>query len=127
VPLGQAVSYTIIVTNHGPDVAQDVVLDDQPLAASTLRSAHPSQGTCAATVPLTCLLGTLPAWHHVVIELSLVPHHEGELVNQAVAGTSTLDPGYAGNTAHATVLVKRPSGPPTPPRPPRPPVPSFTG
>ena len=48
----------------------------------------------------------------------LIPHTAGTLVNEAVAGTSSPDPGYAGNKAYAHVHVVHPSTPH---------VPSFTG
>ena len=59
VRVGDNVTYTVTVTNNGPDSAANVVLTDLLPATVTLVSATPSSGTCNGTTTVTCALGNL--------------------------------------------------------------------
>ncbi len=118
VTLGSPVTYVLTVHNGGPGKAEDVVVDDQPSGPATLVSAHPTQGNCSQSLPLKCMLGQMNPGATAEITVVLIPHTAGTLVNEAVAGTSSPDPGYAGNKAYAHVHVVHHSTPH---------VPSFTG
>ncbi len=56
---GGTLSYTITVTNAGPSDATNVVVTDDLPAGLAFVSATPSQGTCNASDPVTCNLGTI--------------------------------------------------------------------
>jgi uncharacterized repeat protein (TIGR01451 family) len=54
VVVGQNLRYTITVTIAGPDAAPDARLTDTLNRPATLVSVHPTQGTCADEISLTC-------------------------------------------------------------------------
>jgi len=61
---GQAATCTIVVDNHGPTLARNVVLTDTHIGsgAFTIGAVTTSQGTCViASNVVTCALGNLPA------------------------------------------------------------------
>jgi uncharacterized repeat protein (TIGR01451 family) len=103
--LGGRVLYTIVVTNHGPATALDVVVTDALPAGTTLDSASPTQGSCAGTSTVVCTLGTLTAGASSTITLAVVlPASTASVANTAtVTGTST-DPNPANNTSTAEVV-----------------------
>jgi uncharacterized repeat protein (TIGR01451 family) len=123
--VGQPASYEIAVTNHGPDSAENVVVDDQPTGPARFHSVKPSQGTCTRTVPTTCQLGAIPAGHTVTIALTLIPTTAGVFENHAVLGSASLDPAYAHGVAAARVMVKAAKSHRAPSKPE--PAPHFTG
>jgi len=59
VRVGDNVTYTVMVTNNGPDTATNVVLTDFLPATTTLDSVTPSTVTCSGTATITCALGNL--------------------------------------------------------------------
>jgi uncharacterized repeat protein (TIGR01451 family) len=122
---GQPASYEIAVTNHGPDSAENVVVDDQPTGPARFRSAKPSQGTCTHTVPTTCQLGTIPAGRTVTIALTVIPTRAGPFENRAVLGSASLDPAYTHGVAAARVMVRAAKSHRAPSKPE--PAPHFTG
>jgi uncharacterized repeat protein (TIGR01451 family) len=101
--VGSTVSFTISVTNDGPDAATGVTVTDVTPPGTTLVSITPSQGTCTGTV---CSLGTLAADATATIALSLiVPSTPGEIVNAASVAATTGDGDLASNSSSASVFV----------------------
>jgi len=65
VQAGMPLTYTIVVTNHGPRRAENVIVTDQLPAGVTFRTAN-AECTEASAV-ITCALGTLPVgWKSVI-------------------------------------------------------------
>jgi uncharacterized repeat protein (TIGR01451 family) len=56
---GEELTYTITVSNAGPDAAQDTTLTDVLPESVTFVSATASQGECSGTTTVTCDLGTI--------------------------------------------------------------------
>jgi uncharacterized repeat protein (TIGR01451 family) len=113
VTLGQPVSYRIKVKNLGPDPAQRVVVNDQPLGQATIVSARSSPGRCATSPRVVCQVGTLKAGAGAVIKVRLIPKtRSSHFINRAVAGSATSETTLANNTAHATIKVLPPPPPP---------------
>lgn len=56
---GETIAYTITVNNAGPSPATNVVVTDDLPAGLAFVSATPSQGTCNASDPVSCNLGTI--------------------------------------------------------------------
>ncbi len=50
---GDVITYRITVTNHGPNDAARVVVDDKPAAAAAVVSVHSSAGTCRVRLPIS--------------------------------------------------------------------------
>ncbi len=130
VRVGEPALYVITVTNHGPDAAREVVVDDQPLGEVVLHSAKLTRGSCTQTLPSTCQLGTVPAGHTATIAIAVVPTKAGTLTNRAVLGSASLDPASGTAAAQATVEVRgagqAPAGGSTEPTSTGP-LPHFTG
>ena len=105
VPRGGQVTFNVVVTNNGPDVAANVTLTDVLPTGATLVSSTPTATQSGAT--LTYALGTLASGASRTIALRVqTPNTVGTLTNRASAtqsGASDATP--ANNTATATVSV----------------------
>ncbi len=110
---GQIVTYRIAVTNHGPDDAARVVLNDQPLGSGVLVSVHTDVGSCHVSLPLVCQLGTLKpgAKAHITVRVRLGTR-SSRFTNRSVVGTATYDPNLSNNVARTTITVLPPPPPP---------------
>jgi uncharacterized repeat protein (TIGR01451 family) len=94
VNVGQPFAYTITATNGGPGSAASVVVTDTPDPDLEVVSAVPSQGSCSATAPLRCDLGTLAAGASatVVVTVRAVapgPAATGEAAPRATSRSAT--------------------------------------
>jgi uncharacterized repeat protein (TIGR01451 family) len=116
VTTGGALTYSIQVTNAGPDVAANVVITDKlPKGVSFVSAASP-QGSCAASgkknpQKVTCALGTLapnvdPAYNPTPITIRLLAPQKGGTISNTASVTSDLkDPNAKNNSATATTQV----------------------
>lgn len=110
---GDSISYTITVTNAGPSPATNVVVTDDLPAGLTLISATPSQGTCNASDPVTCNLGTIANGGSATIALSTqVTATSGTIVNTASV-TSTEGDTDSSTTAPVPVAAAEVAAIPT--------------
>lgn len=104
---GSALSYSLVVTNAGPEDATNVVLTDELPDGVTFQSATPAEANCqenAGTV--TCNIGTLAAGASTTVNLNVTaPASSGALVNSASVSHATLELNPADNTDTAAVLV----------------------
>jgi uncharacterized repeat protein (TIGR01451 family) len=108
VEAGALLTYTVRVTNTGPDAALGVALTDLLPFGATFVSASASAGSCVPSSvsgerTVTCLLGVLPAGGFgstATVEIVVRPTAVAPLPNtaSATAGTQT-DPNPANNTA----------------------------
>ncbi|MFT3852680.1 MAG: hypothetical protein QM733_08095 [Ilumatobacteraceae bacterium] len=90
---GDAIQWTIELTNLGPSVARDVVIDDVVPAGVTGAAALSTAGTCDATV--SCQLGTVPVGGTATVTISAAVDpalHDTSITNTASA-TSPDAPG----------------------------------
>ena len=96
---GSTITYTITVTNNGPDPATSVVVTDNLPAGLQYVSAVPSQGSCTGTDPFTCNLGTLNNGTSATITLqAVVTATSGTISNSASVSSATSD-GNSGNNS----------------------------
>lgn len=56
---GENLTYTIVVTNHGPEKATNVVVTDNMPVKVTLISVKTTQGNCSGTTTVICELGDM--------------------------------------------------------------------
>lgn len=105
---GQPLSYTLTVTNHGPDTAQGVAITDALPGTVNFVSASPSQGECLDSDTVTCNLGGLGVGGSATVTLVVSPRSAGTLTNTASVASDKADPSPANNTASAITTVTAP-------------------
>ena len=116
--VGQTLTYTIKVTNAGPNAAHDVQVFDASKRPLKVLSIHPGQGSCTTGRPIHCRLGTLASHAHTTITIKAIAQTAGVQVNAAVATSGSWDPAVKNNLA----LAKTRIGPVV-----KPPAPTVTG
>jgi uncharacterized repeat protein (TIGR01451 family) len=100
------ITWTIVVTNHGPDADTGVTITDPMPAGNTFVSATSTQGTCTGGAVLTCNIGTMAAGASVTITLVTKPSAAGNQVNTVTVSGNRPETNTGNNQASATVLVK---------------------
>jgi uncharacterized repeat protein (TIGR01451 family) len=106
---GDKISYTITVTNNGPDTAEGVVVTGTIPEGSTFFSATPQAACSERSGAVLCLLGDLSNGASVDIELVFTTSTYGNVTNTAAAASNTFDPVSDNNSGSATTLIQ-PSG-----------------
>lgn len=79
VAVGTNLTYTLTVTNGGPNDAPSVTVTDALPAGVTFVSATPTQGSCAGSSTVTCSLGTILSAGTAAITLMVTPTTAGTL------------------------------------------------
>ncbi len=103
---GQALTYTITVTNHGPATSQSPTVTDAFSAHVSVRSVHTSSGSCKHNHTITCTLASMASGASDTITIVAKPTSVGELRNTASVTSPTPDPDPANNSAHVTTKVR---------------------
>jgi len=106
VALGKNLTYTVTVTNHGPQAATGVTLTDILLGSFTLVLATPTQGSCGGTNPITCNLGNLAAGASATVTIMATPTREGDIINIALVNGAEPDSMLMNNLATEKARVK---------------------
>lgn len=106
---GDNLTYTVNVTNNGPDSATGVKLIDTLPAGVTFISATASQGTCIyAGGKVTGDLGTINAGSGATVTIVAQQTAGGTITNEANVSSNNVDPNMGNNTAaeSTTVIIK---------------------
>ncbi len=121
--VSKPLSYTITVTNKGPDDARSAIVEDPLPWGTKFVSATPSQGSCSGGEWgfIQCDLGAVAANAKATVALVVTPTAPAQITNTATVNDWYLgdfDLDYSNNEASATVSVHgstNPSltGPPT--------------
>ncbi len=106
------ITWTMTVTNNGPDTATGVTIADPIPAGNTFVAASTTQGTCTGGAILSCSLGTIPFGGSVVITLVTTPSLAGTVTNTVTVVGNETETNTANNTASASVVVVGPHTPP---------------
>ena len=109
VTLGNNLTYTITVTNNGPDAATGVTMTDPLPGTVTFVSATPSQGTCKGMSTVSCGLGTLTHGSTATVDIVVTPTQVGPLTNTASVQANESDPNTPNNSDPLTTTVLAPS------------------
>ncbi|MCX5607622.1 calcium-binding protein [Streptomyces sp. NBC_00047] len=115
VALGDAVTYTVKVTNKSASTATatGVQLTDSLTGTGngTILSATTSQGSCTNTPSqATCALGSLAPNTTATVTITAEPSRVGTLTDTATASATQSDPVPADNTASAATTVNNTRG-----------------
>lgn len=102
---GSDVTFTLTVTNAGPDAASNVVVTDTLPPQLTFVSATPSTGSCSGTVTITCNLGTLNPAGSETITIVATMDGTGATTNVATVASDTADGDGSDNTGQVTFTI----------------------
>jgi uncharacterized repeat protein (TIGR01451 family) len=102
------ITWTMIVTNNGPDTDTGVTISDPIPAGTTYVSAASTQGSCTGGAILHCTIGTMTADQKVTITLVTTPSAPGTITNTVVVMGDKPETTLANNTASASVVVVAP-------------------
>ncbi|MFL6211364.1 MAG: hypothetical protein ACJ74W_21125 [Pyrinomonadaceae bacterium] len=112
-PVGGQISYSIVVTNGGPDDATGVVLSDAIPAHTTFVNASVSQGTVMFDgTTVTANFGTIAPFESASLSLTVSVNNDTPrnttISNTATATADTADPDPTNNSATALTVVTGP-------------------
>ena len=110
--LGSNITWTMVVTNNGPDTDTGVTVADPMPAGNTFVSAATTQGSCTGGAILNCTIGTMAAGETVTITLVTTPTVAGTVTNTANVVGDRAETNTANNTASASVVVNQITPPP---------------
>jgi uncharacterized repeat protein (TIGR01451 family) len=113
VVLGGEITYTIGVTNGGPDAANGVEVLDDLSSQLDFVSSTPTQGSCKGSNKVTCTLGTIANGATATVVIKVKPKKTGQYVNTATVSSTDTDPAGSNNTASVTTTVVAPGPAPT--------------
>jgi uncharacterized repeat protein (TIGR01451 family) len=107
VVLGNSLTYTVIVTNNGPDFAPGVSVTNILPVASGILSAVASQGTVdiISNNVVVCTMGQINAGDGATATIQVLPTSAGSLVASANVVSSRLDPILGNNSDSVTTTV----------------------
>jgi uncharacterized repeat protein (TIGR01451 family) len=107
VTVGETLTYTITVTNYGPDEATGVTLTDMlPGSVTLVPPITTTQGSCdEALGVVTCDLGTLADGANGIVTIKVTPDSAGAIGNSAEVSSNETDPVEGNNSSTATTTV----------------------
>ena len=110
--VGRALTYTLTVTNNGPDAATGVTTTDALPGGVTFVSATSTAGKCAeSSGVVTCFAGALDIGETVTTTTTttttvvVIPTATGVITNTASVSGDELDPDSTNNTATSQTTV----------------------
>jgi uncharacterized repeat protein (TIGR01451 family) len=103
--VGNNITYTIAVTNNGPNSATGVIVSDTLPAGVTFVSATPSQGSCSGTSAVSCALGSLSNGASATVTLVVTATQTGSVSNTASVTRNEADPKSSNDSATAATMV----------------------
>ena len=92
-------TYTLTVTNGGPDPANGVTVANTLPAGVAIISVNASQGSCGASNPITCAIGPIAPNGKATITIVVKPAATASITNRATVASATPDANEANNTA----------------------------
>ncbi len=108
--LGSPLSYTLTISNNGPDPATGVQLVDTLPLGVTFDSATATQGTVSPAANLVIGdIGTIAPLATVTVTIVVTPNATGQVVNTANVTSGEIDPDTSDNTATQTTTVDIPA------------------
>jgi uncharacterized repeat protein (TIGR01451 family) len=99
------ITWTIVVTNNGPDPDTGVKITDPLPAGNTFVSVSTTKGTCTGGAIISCDIGNMAVGEKATITLVTTPSTTGNQTNTVTVVGARPETNTANNTATATVLV----------------------
>lgn len=110
--VGSQFTYSIAVSNDGPEAATGVTLEDTLPNEVDFVSATPSQGACdnKGAKKIECALGTIAATANATVAIVVDAKRAGTAINTAVvSGAGPADPTPANNTDSEQTVIQEPA------------------
>jgi uncharacterized repeat protein (TIGR01451 family) len=101
---GNNATFTLTITNNGPDAAPSVAVNDDLPPQLTLVSATPSSGTCVGTTNIVCNVGALNAGASATVTIIATMTDPGTATN--IAAVSPTDANNANNSDTVTFTIQ---------------------
>lgn len=98
-PQRNEVTYTIEVTNNGPETADNVLLTDQLPIGPRFISAITTQGTCLGNDVISCNLGSILNGESVIVTITIKPSAIGSITNYATVWANQADSDISNNSS----------------------------
>jgi uncharacterized repeat protein (TIGR01451 family) len=98
-PVGAEVTYTIVVTNDGPDAADVVTLTDQLPVELALESATVDVGICTGDPTVICTIGSLNNGESATATIAARGLQAGPVDNSPTVASATADPDQSNNSS----------------------------
>jgi len=105
VPVNGTLTYTLRVTNNGPNTATNVTVTDDVPGGTTFVSVTPSQGTCTGTTTIKCVIGSIAVGGSAQIVLVVTGRTVGTVTNSAFVAGNEADANPANNRASVAAAV----------------------
>ncbi len=101
----QDITFTVRVTNHGPDTAHGVSLVNLPPQLADYKTTVPSQGYCVGTLRQGCALGDMASGASANVVITMGTHNTGAMVLNSSVSATELDPVASNNATSSTAPV----------------------
>jgi uncharacterized repeat protein (TIGR01451 family) len=102
---GSNLTYTLTITNHGPNPASPVVVTDTIPAGTGFSSAGASQGSCSGTYVVLCNLGSMANNGTATVTITVTALAAGAVQNTAQVSAAQGDPNLANNTVSTATVI----------------------
>jgi uncharacterized repeat protein (TIGR01451 family) len=99
------ITWTIVVTNNGPDADTGVKITDPMPTGNTFVSATTSKGTCTGGAILNCTIGPMAVGEQVTITLVTTPSATGTQTNVVGVSGDKPESNTGNNQATASVEI----------------------
>ncbi|KAA6457573.1 transcription factor [Acidobacteria bacterium AB60] len=102
---GSATTYTVKITNQGPNAASSVALVTTVPSTGVLTSVASTSGTCAGTTTVVCNLATLSNGASTTVTFTVQQTNPGTAVMTTQASASENDPHGNDNVATSNLTI----------------------
>jgi uncharacterized repeat protein (TIGR01451 family) len=110
VTVNNSMTYTLVVTNNGPDRATGVTLTDPLPPGVTSVAAVSTRGNCSqSSGTVTCAIGNLRNGRSATVTIVVTPTVAANLSNTACVSANQGDPNPGNNCATAGTVVNSPT------------------
>ncbi|MCA9961979.1 MAG: DUF11 domain-containing protein, partial [Anaerolineales bacterium] len=98
-------TYTLVATNRGPSIAQNIVITDSLPLSTTLASVQISDGSCSGTLVITCITTSLAPGAQVTVTVTVTPTEQGVITNWAEVSNDIFDFDLTNNVVSETTTI----------------------
>jgi uncharacterized repeat protein (TIGR01451 family) len=102
---GEILTYSLSISNSGPQAATDLILTNTLPDGANLVSSTPSIGACSGTSTITCVMGTLDNGATATVSIVVAVTGLGTISNTATVTSNVSDPSLGNNTATESTEV----------------------